>query len=787
MAYSSDKVEGEIKPKLSAPAAGPRPDEGPMDDSEFKSLVSGLIQSAINYVDEELGPERTKATDYYNGRPMGNEEPGRSQFISTDVRDGVQAVIPAMLRVVFGAERAVEFVPPRSEDVESAAQASDYVHMVFAEDNPGFLHTHGWIKDGLVRKSGVAKWWWDDTTETSTHKAQNVSAMGLQMLAADEEIELTRIEESGKTEDVPPSPENPQGAPGEPLYTVEFTRTVTDGRARWTIIPPEEFLYNREARSLAESTALWHRTRKTRGELIALGIDPKVIDEHGGDDPSAKDSEEVYARNPGEMGSTQDEEAGKANAKHLYCEGFARIDFDGDGVAEIRKVCALGPGHHPVVNDPAAPEDVNFALFVPDPEPHTMTGLSWADRLMDLQQYKSMLMRGLSDSLAMSIFPRVVYKAGEANLADILNNAPGAPIRSTGDPNSTVREFAHSFLGKEAMPVIDLIDTINERRTGQNRGVSSLDADALQSSTPAAVAAAVSASQAQQELLVRVFAETALKPLFRGLLRLLVTHQPRPRMARLRNQWVEVDPRSWNIDMDATVSVALGSGLIEEKIQTLDGISTKQMEIMAQAPQNPIVGWKELRDTLAEMTELRGRKNSAKYWKPVTQDQLDQMAAEAAKQGPPPSPEMMLAQAQIESTKMKVQADIQNKQVEGQRQLALKQAEMAMRWQEVQMEDARDRQRMTLEDDRERDKQASDIQLEIRKMELDHQAEIHTAQLQQDIEFTRATTQAGPSETGSVEGEPRPPRRKRHITIAREGREPLRATVEDEDHEASVG
>lgn len=746
MAYKVDPAGEEKKPQLPAPAAGPRPDAGPMDDTELKALVSGLISSAAQYVDGELSLDRAKATDYYMGRPFGNEEPGRSQFVSTDVRDGIQAVLPAMLRVVFGAERAVEFIPPSAEDVDGAEQASDYVHMVFAEDNPGFMNVHAWMKDGLTRKMGAVKWWWDDTTEITNHKAENVDQMGLELLGADEEIELTRITPSGETPAEQPTPENPQGTPAQPLYTVEFKRTVTDGRARWDVIPPEEFLYNRESRNRDTATALWHRTRKTRGELIAMGISEKMIDEHGGDDPAVKDNVEVFARNPAEMGASQEQDAGKANEKHLYCEGVARIDFDGDGIAELRKICALGPGHYPVVNEPT--DEIGFATFVPDPEPHTMSGLSWADRLMDLQRYKSMLMRGLSDSLAMSIFPRVVYKAGEANLADILNTAPGAPIRSTGDPTTSVREFAHTFLGKEALPVIDLIDSINERRTGQNRGVSSLDADALQSSTPTAVQAAVSASQSQQELLVRIFAEP-LKDLFKGLLRLLVTHQPRERMVRLRNKWVSVDPRSWNANMDARVNVALGSGLIEEKVQTLSQISDKQFEIMTQAPSNPIVGWKEIRDTLAEMAELRGRKDTSRYFKPVTQQQLDQMAAEAAKQPPPPSPEMALAQSQIQIAQIKTQADLKNTEIKNQRELMTKQAELSMEWKKIQMEDARDRERVRLEDDRERDRQASEDQIALRKLELDHAATINKHQINADVERERISTQAEPDSTAA--------------------------------------
>ena len=729
--------DGEFKkPPMPAPVAGPRPDEGPMKDDEFQSHIDGLISSAVQFIDGELSPLRSDATNYYKGRPFGNEEPGRSQFISTEVRDGVSAVLPGVLKVVFGPERAVEFTPRTAEDVEAAEQASDFVQYIFAEENGGFLKALASLKDGLVRGLGVAKWWWDDASEITSHKAENIDQEAMEILASDDEVELTRIEmvEGTGTGQQPP------------LFNVEFKRTVVDGRARWDVIPPEEFLYNRESRDVESAIAVWHRTRKTRGELIAMGVPAKVIDEHGGDDTAVRDNIEAIARTPNEIGQADEQEAGKANDRHLYCEGFARLDFDGDGVAELRKVCAIGPAHYPVVNDPAAPEDFNFALFVADPEPHQITGQSWADRLMDLQKYKSMLMRGLSDSLSLSLFPRMAYAPG-VSLADVLNTSIGAPIRVQGDPNQLIRVVDQPFKGAEIIGVIDLVDAINERRTGQNRGVGQIDADALQSSTPAAVTAAITAAQAQQELLARIYCETFLKPLFKGLLALLVKHQPRRRMVRLRNKWTEIDPRDWNASMDVQVNVALGTGFVEQKIETLMAVSEKQAEIMKElGPDNPIVGLKEYRDTLAKIAELRGVKDADRYFKPITKEVLEAMAQAKANQPPEQHPEIMLAQAQIQIQQMKAQADIEHQQLKSQRELAAKQADMAMEWQRLQMEAQREQQRLLMEDDRERDRLANEHQLAIRKMELEHAAKINEAELNADVERERNSSMAGPTE-----------------------------------------
>ncbi len=772
----SDSSGEKNLPKVPTPVAGPRKGEGPMDTKELQPLVSNLITAAASYIDTEISPERAKATKYYNGEPFGNEEPGRSQFVVTEVRDGVQAVLPSILKVVFGAERVVEFRPKSEEDVPAAEQATDYVLHVFNEENPGFLHTLAVLKDGLIRKHGIFKWWWDDTSETRTYKLENVDQSQLELLAGDESLELVRVDETGRDEQ------------GQTLHSVELKRHYEDGCARLAAVPPEELIYNREARSFDDALIVAHRTEKTHGELIAMGVPKKLVEDHGGSDGELDGNEEQIAREPLNSLSGE-EEAGEANTKTKYVEAYCRIDYDGDGIAELRRICTIGSGNHVVSNEPA--DEIPFGIFTPDPEPHTMTGQSWADRLMDMQRLKSALMRSGLDSLAASIYPRTWYVEGDANLSDILNTAIGAPIRTRSGPNA-VGEFTHTFTGKEAFGILTYTDEIIERRTGQNKGAQGLDADALQSSTRAAVAAAVSASQAQQEMLVRIFAEGALKALFRGLLRLLVKHQPRSQMIKLRNQWVAVDPRSWNADMDVTVNVTLGSGLTEEKVQTLLEISAKQAEIIAQmGPQNPIVGVKQYRDTLAEIAELRGRKDATRYFKPITADDEKRMADEAANTPPPETPEEKLAKAQIEIEQMKAQSQDARENQKIQKDLMMKQAELAMNLKKMAAENEQKRIEMKLEDDRERDRMAQELVIKRLDLELKYQAKVSEQQVKQETELMRATVAAGPDEGGSAgEGEEAPaakkPRRRKHVTFHRDEQNPDKiagATIEEEDVE----
>jgi hypothetical protein len=222
-----------------------------------------------------------------------------------------------------------------------------------------------------------------------------------------------------------------------------------------------------------------------------------------------------------------------------------------------------------------------------------------------------------------------------------------------------VQELTHTFVGQQAMPVIGWLDDVQASRTGISKATQGLDADVLQSTTKAAVTATMSAAQERLEMVARIFAETGIKRLFKGLLKEVIRNQDKPRVIRLRNQWVEVDPRAWDADMDVIVNVGLGTGSIEQKMQGLMMISQKQQEILqAMGPQNPLVSVKQYRNTLAQMIELQGFKDASRYFSEVTPEAEQKLAQPAQ---PQPDPTQILAQ--VEADKVKKDIEIADKKM----------------------------------------------------------------------------------------------------------------------------
>jgi hypothetical protein len=493
---------------------------------------------------------------------------------------------------------------------------------------------------------------------------------------------------------VDPLTGQPVMAPPAMVHDVQIKRITKDGRIRIMAVPPEELLLDRRARSFDDATIIAHRQMATMADLLAMGYDQDEIEENMSS-TDLDSNDEYLARQPLSTTFGTNDAANPMMRRVLYIEAYSRVDYDGDGIAELRKVCCMGGGYKVVRNLPAS--YIPFADFPCDPEPHTspLEAMSIFDITRDLQEIKSEILRNTLDSLAQSIHPRTAVVEGQVNIDDVLNNETGAIIRMRAP--GMVQPLTTPFVGQAAFPMMEYMDQIKEDRTGMSKAAMGLNADALQSSTKAAVNATINASQGRIELTARILAE-GMKKLFKGILFLATTHQDKARMVRMRNEWVQIDPRFWDVSMDANINIALGNGDTNEKLQALMMIMSKQEQILQQlGPTNPLVTPQQFSNTLRKIVELSGFKDSTSFFQNIPADYVPPPPQQK------PSPEEVLAQVQAESIK----ADIQKKAAE----LELK------------------RQQMIMDDDLNRDKMAQDLYLKKYEIELKYNSQISTAEI----------------------------------------------------------
>lgn len=614
-----------------------------MSQEEIQGIVRTALENSVTFLEDQLSTDRERSAKYYRGERLGNEEDGRSQVVSRDVAEAVHQIMPSLMKVFFSSETPCEFVPQGPEDVAQSEQATDMVSYVINESS-GFDAFYNAFKDSLYQKMGIIKWWWDESQEVSYHSFTGLTDEALGLLLQEEGVEVVHSESQPDPValEMAASIAQSQGIPLEALppdqipqiHDVDVRRRTSKGEARIMSVPPEEFLADPNARSVEESSLIAHRSLKTASELVALGYSPEVIEQHltSDDDLFWNTSEQArhdWAFDYGDVNPTE--------KRALYVEAYLSVDMDNDGFGETVRFCTLGDAYEIQRAEPWG-GDIPFAVFVPDPTPHSLFGSDIADQVMDIQRVKTMLQRGLLDSLALTLDPRLEAVEGQVNMSDLLQSSSVGGIIRVRQPGM-LRDRVTPFVGRDALGVIGYFDDVRDARTGQHN--LALEADALQSTTKAAVQAQVEGSRQRLELIARIYAESGCKRIYRGLLKLLARHQDKPRMVRLRNEWVEINPAVWDTSMDVTVNVGTG-GLIEERLAVLRQTLDAQREILMQmGVNNPLVGLGQLRHTLGKILELSGIKDTSRYFMPLPPDYQ-----------PPPQPEQpdpaaVLAEAEM--------------------------------------------------------------------------------------------------------------------------------------------
>jgi hypothetical protein len=632
-------------------------------DEELLARVQGEITDSLGYNDT-VSKQRESAMDYYYALPFGNEVEGRSQYVDSSVMDTIEWIKPSLMRVFASGDEMVTFEPHGPEDVESAEQATDYVNHIFTKDNNGWEILYTWFTDALLQKNGIVKVWWDDYEDWNREEYNGLDEQEFNLLIMSPDIEV--MEHTPYVDDY--------GA----KHDVVIKRTSYTGRVKIENVPPDEFLISREAKDIQDARFVCHRVRKTLSELRLMypdeDLDPREMG--GGDDDMAAFSSERLSRYEFDdsanyfegWGSQSDSE--EALRTYWLHESFLKTDYDGDGIAELRKVCSVGSKI--LANDPI--DKIPFVSITPVKIPHKFFGLSIADLIMDLQLIKSTLMRNLMDNMYNQNFGRYAVLEGQANLDDLLSQRPGGVVR-VKSPNA-IMPLATPQLEPSSFQMLGYLDQQRESRSGVNKYSQGLNDNALTSHTTAtAVNATMTAAQSRVELIARCFAETGVRDLMRCIYELVLKNQDKERVVKLRNKWVPVRPDMWRDKMDCTVAVGIGNGNRDQQLMHL----TTMLQFAGDAMRGGlnIVNEKNLYNMGAALVKNMGFQN------------VDDFLTNPDMVPPQPNPEEQekMMEMQVKQQELQIKAaDLQLKQQKLQQEAAESAVEAQLKAAELQLE-----------------------------------------------------------------------------------------------------
>ena len=685
-----------------------------LSDPKLRSLLSNQIENALGYLGGQLSQSRRKSLEYYLGDKLGTEIDGRSQVVSTDVADTIESILPNLLRIFTASDKVVNCEPVTAEDVPLAEQATAYINHVFYKDNNGFQLLYNFFKDALIEKNGFLKVYYDEAEKVEFETYKNLSkAEKDALMDTKDDIEVIEEEEfeDEKAKDQFQAlleQYEDQGVdvskvekPDLNLYNCKIKRTSMGGKIKIESVPPEEFLIDRNAKTIDDADFVSHKVLMSRSDLVAMGYDEEEVANLPRSDTDIYNTEEIVReRNIDEY--PVDNYTDSSTEKVLIYESYVRYDYDEDGIAELRKIVSAGDDGSMVLENMPC-DNIPFVTVTPIPMPHRFYGRSVSELVEDIQLMKSTVMRQLLDNMYLTNNNRVAVMDGMVNMDDLLTTRPGGVVRTKQPPNQVMQPLQSQPISQQAFPMLSYLDTVREARTGITKSAQGLDADTLNSKTATGVNTLMTQTQMRSELIARIFAETGVKDLFRKIFELMVKYQDKERIVMINNQYVPVKPTEWKDKFNISIVVGLGTGSKEQQIIMLNNILERQLQAfqLQGGKEMPMVTLKNMYNTLTKIIENAGLKNIESYF--VNPDIGKQMM-------PPPQPPALTPIEKIEFTRI----DAENKR---------KIADLELQYQELQQKS----QEMQL-----------DFEAKIKEMALKYNTQLDTAKIKADAELEKS-------------------------------------------------
>ena len=614
-------------------------------ESELAAHLEAEIQNATGHMNSELSSQREDSMKYYLGEKFGNEIDGRSEIVTTDVRDTVEYIMPSLMRIFTTHNNMVEFEPEGPEDVQMAKQATDYVNYVFNRQNNGFKVLYDAFKDALISKTGIIKHYWEQRKDPVKESYRKLTDIEYQSILANDDLEVIEHTENVVNEEILDDLGN-LVKPKSVSHDVTVVNNKIHGQVKVMSVPPEEFLISRRATDIESAQFICHRVKKTVSELIIEGFDPALVESLPSYSQSqAELNEERLARFSYDDDSVPPDEGMGANRQVWLDECYTRIDFDGDGIAELRKITKGGN----TILDNVEIDYIPFSAICPLPIPHKFYGMSVADTVKDIQLIKSTVVRNILDNMYLTNNSRYAVLAGQVELDDLLTSRPGGIVRMRS-PNA-VTPLPTPQMPPDAFNMVRYLDQIREERSGVSKMSQGLNPDVLTSHvTAGAISAATESAMQRVELIARIFAETGIKDVFRCIYQLVQRYEDRQKIVFLNNKFVPIDVSRWKEKLNCIVNVGVGSGNQQNKMQTMSSIMNILNVLVQQGGMGTLVTSQNLYNAVSEFIAQSGYKNADAF--------ISNPEMMPPPQPPEPSMEEKVAaqKAQIELTKLQLQA-----------------------------------------------------------------------------------------------------------------------------------
>jgi hypothetical protein len=681
-----------------------------MNDTELSSIVGTLLNDTTSYNSEFMGDNE----DYlkrYNQECYGDEETGYSQVVASDVRDIVDSDMTSMVRVFLGSGDVMVFdaLSDDEAEVEEALEKTELVNWMVLQRPSAYNTIHGFLKDAEIQKMGVVHYFIDTVRTTREELIKDQTAKSIHvfmenMKEKDKSIERVDIVEKEPLKD-------------EGKFHFRLRVTVSNKELIIKNIPTEDFLLTTGSACLDDASAVGHQTSITRSELVASGMSEEEVNKF----PASSDNGDNSGQTGGNQSNNMKEirwrdEGGAVVDAESFTEWsqekvdhvllFALVDYDGDGIAERRRIVKIGE----TITENEPYDHIPYAVTSCIIEPHKAIGNGRASLVMQDQSINTELERGMLDNIYDVSNPRSLLGDG-VNTDDFLDDKRNGAVRmkanSTHSARDSIIPIPVQYVGGEIMQVKQSRDQSKASRTGTMLDSQGLEADQLHQETATRFTGIERANEAKIELVARNHAEVGFRKLFDGVAWTLQRFMDRVIRVKINGKPISVNPSEWEFETVTKSQVGLGAGAGDKAVNQLSGIYSIQQQLKATG--SLLVDDQDLYNTLDQMVQALGYSNTSDFFNDPSAPQelifaqLQQVTAalqesqamldQLSQQNPLKEAEMVKAQASLITAQskgdvelIKAQANKDVKEMEMLQKTAIHESDQTFKYTQLEVE-----------------------------------------------------------------------------------------------------
>jgi hypothetical protein len=640
----------------------------PMTEDELVSVCLQEISRGIGGSAGDGNEDMSLALDYYHGRLPGiskseSKDTRASKYVSMDVMDGIEATV-AEIMPSFDSEEIAFYEPNDADDEDQAELESRLVNYLFFEKYDGWTLLQELTKDALLHRNCTAKVWWDERAEVEYEEYENVDPMMLPqiMQPTKDKQQVEIVEEIRDEDDEEGDMEDEMQMAmmsGQPI-SIRIKRTTLVGKPAIRSEAPENVIVNGDHNSPYLHNARFVATEMTEtvSNLIAQGYDPELV---------AKIPEHNTSQVSNSRNNNGDNTYGSAHASTKLVqvfECFILVDYDGDGIAERRKV-VIGGGGVLLGNDPW--KSVSLIGGVAILMPHKYRGISLFDRLKEIQDTKTPIIRSMVNGTALAANPRLGVITGEVNMDDLMTSRTGGIVRMT-TPGS-VFDLAKAEVPASSYSLMQFMDQQRRERGGGAIGAAGQATKAQGQGGDFSLDRIMTSMELTNAIIAKSLGETIVRGIFIQLHALIRENHQGEIQAKVGGTWMKSAPAEWQERPSVRVMIGASHAERARQAQTMQSVVMMQRELA----QSGSIMFSEDKAyaAITDAIQLSGIKSPDRYLVDPSSDEGKQASEGKSKQTQEQKMQEMQVQMEMikaqmglaEAEKMKGQAAIMSQQI----------------------------------------------------------------------------------------------------------------------------